>query len=121
MYPDTVESIGTSWWPGAEYVDIVGMDAYPQTEQTFADVFGDFYDTYAKANNLPFALGETGFGLTGGTDDQKKYWLTQVSSAAALERCPNYLGFSWFEYNKAGEGDFRVVMGNTNIAAEVFG
>ena len=120
VYPDTVASIGTSWWPGAEYVDVVGMDAYPQKEQTFADVFGDFYDTYAKPNNLPFALGETGW-FQGGTDEQKKYWLTQVSSAAALQRCPNYLGFAWFEYDKPSEGDFRVVMGSSDIAAQVLG
>lgn len=64
------------------------------------------------------ALGETGW-LNGGTDDQKKYWWGQVSGAAALQRCPNYLGFTWFEYDKAGEGDFRVVTGNMNIAAQV--
>jgi len=116
--PDTITSIGTDWWPGAEYVDIVGMDNYPQQEQTFADAFGEFYDTYSKPNNLPFALGETGW-LNGGTDDQNKYWLGQVSSADALARCPNYLGFSWFEYDKPSEGDFRVVEGSNNIAAGV--
>jgi len=106
------------WWPGAEYVDIVGMDNYPQQEQTFADAFGEFYDTYSKPNNLPFALGETGW-LNGGTDDQKRYWLGQVSSADALARCPNYLGFSWFQYDKPSEGDFRVGEGSSNIAAGV--
>jgi len=116
--PDTITSIGMDWWPGAEYVDIVGMDNYPQQEQTFADAFGEFYDTYSKPNNLPFALGETGW-LNGGTDDQKRYWLGQVSSADALARCPNYLGFSWFQYDKPSEGDFRVVEGSSNIAAGV--
>lgn len=116
--PDTIVSIGDDWWPGDEYVDLVGMDGYPTSEKSFADVFGEFCDTYSTAKNLPFALGETGW-LNGGADEQKKYWLGQVSSAAALERCPNYLGFNWFEYDKPSEGDFRVVGGSSNIAKDV--
>jgi hypothetical protein len=97
------------------------LDVYAQSESiTFADAFGDFYDTYAAPNNLPFVLGETEW-LAGGTDEQKKYWPGQVSSEAALERCRNYLGFSWFEYDKPSEGDFRVVMGSSNLAASVLG
>ena len=68
---------------------------------------------------FPFALGETGW-LNGGSDDQKRYWLEQVSSAEVLQRCPN-LVFSWFEYNKPPEGDFRVGEGSRNVAAVVLG
>ena len=65
------------------------------------------------------SLGETGF-LSGGTPEQKKYWLEQVSSPAARERCPNYIGFSWFEYLK--DGDYRIVAGSGgDIAKEVLG
>ena len=51
------------WWPGKAYVDIVGMDYYPNADSglpTFASAYGSFYDTYASANELPFAIGETG-------------------------------------------------------------
>ena len=64
-------------------------------------------------------LGETGW-QQGGTPDQKKYWLEQVSSPAALARCPNYMGFTWFEYLK--DGDYRIVTGSGgDIAKSVLG
>ena len=43
--PNTIASIGSDWRPGADYVDIVGMNNYPESEQTFSDAFGEFYDT----------------------------------------------------------------------------
>ena len=118
--PDTIASIGDDWWPGAEYVDIVGLDNYGQSGQTFESAFGEFHDTYAEANGLPFTLGETGW-LGGGTDEQKEGWLREISKAEALQRCPRYVGWSWFEYDKPEEGDFRIVEGDKNIAAEVLG
>ncbi|KAI4216027.1 MAG: hypothetical protein LQ351_001523 [Letrouitia transgressa] len=30
------------WWPGADYVDIVGIDIYPDPGATFASTYGDF-------------------------------------------------------------------------------
>ncbi|KAK3172612.1 hypothetical protein OEA41_005936 [Lepraria neglecta] len=117
----TITSIGGSWFPGTEYVDIVGLDVYAKSTSTsFADAFGEFYDTYAAPNNLPFVLGETGW-FDGGSDSEKIYWLGQVSGAQARERCPLYEGFSWFEYDKPSEGDFRVVMGSSDLASQVLG
>lgn len=40
------------WYPGDNYVDIVGIDWYPKNGYTtFADVYGPFYNYYAKGHN----------------------------------------------------------------------
>jgi hypothetical protein len=99
----------TQWWPGKEYVDIVGIDCYPRAgEDTtkiamFDKLYGDFYNTYSKANNLPFAIGETGAG-----NGQKDGWLKTLISTEVKAKYPNYVSMSWFEFDK--EADFRVVM-----------
>jgi hypothetical protein len=91
------------WWPGKAYVDIVGMDYYPNADSglpTFASAYGSFYDTYASANELPFAIGETGTQLsTGGSAStaQKEAWLKAVINPSA--------GFgSYGEYSSAALG-----------------
>ena len=40
------------WYPGDNYVDIVGLDVYVNNGYTtFAAVFGDFYNRYAAGHN----------------------------------------------------------------------
>ena len=46
------------WWPGAEYVDMVGVDNYPPAGTTFAYAYGDFYDGLAARYNKYFCVGE---------------------------------------------------------------
>jgi hypothetical protein len=96
------------WWPGEEYVDLVGIDCYPKSGQNtssnelFDRFYGGFYDAYSKPYDLPFAIGETGAG-----PGQKDQWLkTLVTQEKG--RYPNYVSMSWFEFDK--ETDFRVVM-----------
>lgn len=115
---DTVDTMDAEWFPGSEYVDIVGLDAYGEIlsgeQATFELMMGAFC---AKYPHIPVALGETGW-LQGGTTAQKEYWLGQVSSKETLKVCPQYIGFSWFEYMK--DGDYRIVMGSDgNIAKSV--
>ncbi|KAL9099686.1 MAG: hypothetical protein Q9163_004846 [Psora crenata] len=116
---DTVQSLHDKWYPGDDAVDVVGLDAYGQsTTGTFEEVVGPFCRLYS---HKPLHLGETGW-LGGGTPDQKRWWLGQVSGPQAKTVCPNYLGFSWFEYNKPSEGDFRIVTGDAgNLAKSVLG
>ena len=89
---DTVDTLDAKWFPGSEYVDIVGLDAYGQVingkETTFEAQMSAFCNKYP---NIPVALGETGW-LHGGTAAQKEYWLGQVSSKETLEVCPQYIG-----------------------------
>ena len=89
---DTVDTLDANWFPGGEFVDIVGLDAYGQlyngNETTFEIRMKDFC---AKYPDHPVHLGETGW-LQGGSADQKEYWLGQVTAKETLEICPNYVG-----------------------------
>ena len=91
---DTVDTMDAEWFPGSEYVDIVGLDAYGEIlsgeQATFELMMGAFC---AKYPHIPVALGETGW-LQGGTTAQKEYWLGQVSSKETLKVCPQYIGES---------------------------
>lgn len=95
------------WWPGEEYVDLVGIDCYPRSgddtssNELFDRFYGGFYDAFSKPYGLPFAIGETGAG-TG----QKTQWLQTLVNQKA--KYPNYVSMSWFEFDK--EADFRIVM-----------
>ena len=100
------------WYPTRGKVDMVGIDIYPKSQQSFGEVYGDFCKAFSTAKNLPFVIGETGAG-----PDLKEYWLGEIAKGDS-EACPNYLGFSWFDYNK--EADFRVVDGS-DIAKRVLG
>lgn len=114
----TVDTLDAEWFPGSEYVDIVGLDAYGEIingeQATFETLMGAFC---AKYPEIPVALAETGW-LNGGTTEQKQFWLEQISANETMEVCPQYIGFSWFEYVK--EGDYRIVLGpDGNIAKDV--
>jgi hypothetical protein len=96
------------WWPGPEFIDIVGIDCYPRAGDStegnalFERLYGSFYDTFSKPYDLPFAIGETGAG-----NGQKEGWLKQLVSQDR-SKYPNYVSMSWFEFDK--EADFRIVM-----------
>ena len=107
----TIESGG--WFPTSGKVDLVGIDIYPNSQKTFGQVYGDFCKTFSIGKNIPFAIGETGAG-----PDIKQYWLGQLAEGDK-SACPNYVGFSWFDYNK--EQDFEVVGGGSTIAKQVLG
>ena len=89
---DTVDTLDAEWFPGNEYVDIVGLDAYGQVingeQTTFEKQMGAFCGKYP---DIPVALGETGW-LQGGTKAQKEYWLGQVTAKETLKICPQYIG-----------------------------
>lgn len=97
-----------AWWPGQEYVDLVGIDCYARDGQNmdgsavFEQFYGNFYDTFSKPYNLPFVIGETG-----APPALKEGWLKQLVSQDRT-KYPNYISMSWFEYDK--EADMRIVM-----------
>lgn len=108
--PNQVGSVSDlePWWPGQEFVDLVGIDCYPRNKNDLGDaefdrLYGDFYNTYSKPYNLPFAIGETGAG-----DGMKSEWLKTLVSPDKKTKYPNYVSMSWFEFDK--EADFRIVM-----------
>jgi hypothetical protein len=70
-----------SYFPGAAYVDWIGVDGYDrksQGQQAFADVFGAWYATYSVYGK-PLMIGET----AAHADDQASYLLGIESSLPA--------------------------------------
>jgi hypothetical protein len=103
---DTSSEPVAPWWPGKQYVDIVGMDYYPNADSgipTFASAYGSFYNTYALGNDLPFAIGETGTQLSDGSSAstaQKEQWLQNIldPSGGFGSYSTYYVSCTWFEY-----------------------
>jgi hypothetical protein len=103
---DTSSEPVAPWWPGKQYVDIVGMDYYPNADQGLPDfetAYGNFYNTYAEGYGLPFAIGETGTQLSSGgsaSTAQREQWLhTVVNSRGGFgSSAEYYISCTWFEY-----------------------
>lgn len=117
---DTVENMHPCW-PGAEFVDIVGMDDYPPAETAFASVYGAFCDGFAARYNKHFCIGETG-SFNGGTVEAKEAWVSQLSNVD-LNRFPCYKSITWFEYLKANddgssEYNYRIIQGQLPAPVE---
>ena len=103
------------WYPSSGDIDVIGIDVYSKgATQTFADAYGDFCNGFG---NIPFVIGETG---SDSASADKTNWLQQLTSTEAKTTCPNYLGFSWFEYNKEGV-EYRVATGGNTEAQSVLG
>lgn len=94
------------------------MDYYPNTDQglpNFETAYGNFYNTYAAANNLPFAIGETGTQLSSGesaSTAQREQWLqTVINPSCGLGSYSEYyMSCTWFEYGPpANSINFYVV------------
>ena len=103
------------WYPSSGNIDVIGIDVYSKgATQTFADAYGDFCNGFG---NVPFVIGETG---SDSASADKTNWLQQLTSTEAKTTCPNYLGFSWFEYNKEGM-EFSVARGGNAEAQSVLG
>ena len=101
----------SAYWPGADYVDIVGIDCYPSSASTtIAACYQSFYNDFSAAYNKPFAIGETGAPAS-----FKEAWLKQLVSQSNSVY-PNYIAASWFEYEK--EADFRIVETDAATLAE---
>lgn len=106
---DSVSDLN-GWFPGPDYVDIVGMDVYPGPGATFASTYGDFYNTFAQGNNKHFCIGETG-AARGGSVANKETWVTQLANTE-LTSYPCFKSATWFEFDKRGV-DFRIVEGQS--------
>ncbi|KAL7005879.1 hypothetical protein EMMF5_004615 [Cystobasidiomycetes sp. EMM_F5] len=102
-----------NYWPGKDYVDVVGVDFYPTSDySSLASHVQDIHDTYAKANGLPFHIGETGSTKDFST---KLKWATVVSSQSTCNSLPNLVAVHWFEYDMQRDGgDFRLTADPSN-------
>ncbi|MBW0487119.1 hypothetical protein O181_026834 [Austropuccinia psidii MF-1] len=87
-------------------VHLVGVDFYPKTPEAgapFIETMKNFHDTYAAPERV-FAIGETGLGFPGTTED-KLFWLHQLVSA--MTEMNHALSISWFNYQK--EHDYQLI------------
>ncbi|MBS3694114.1 glycoside hydrolase family 26 protein [Rhodococcus qingshengii] len=108
----------TAWYPGPEYVDVVGIDGYNWGAGAVghnwvspSDLFDpSFEQLRALAPGLPLLVSEVGSGELGGS---KAEWIEEL--VAYLDEEPGVVGFVWFDYDK--ETDWRLDSGEDTGAA----
>ena len=106
------------YYPGDDYVDIVGVDGYNfggSSETSFSDRFGSFYATYqTEWSSKPLVIAELGAAETA---SDKAAWITdaygQIQNTYSAIRA-----VMWFHYNGGSGQDFRV--DSTSAAQSTF-
>ncbi|WEK38333.1 MAG: glycosyl hydrolase [Candidatus Pseudobacter hemicellulosilyticus] len=107
-----------SYYPGDDYVDLVGMDGYnfgtSQTWsnwQSFSAIFGNLYDWINKNHpDKPIFIAEMGCSSTGG---DKIAWINDMF--VQLEKTfPKIRSFVWFNINKETDWRFTETQGSIN-------
>jgi mannan endo-1,4-beta-mannosidase len=82
------------WWPGAKYVDWVGIDGYYYyASSTFATVFGTTLNQVRALTGKPVLLSETGIGQVAGQAEKIPDLIEGVVAARVL-------GFIWFDQDQ---------------------
>lgn len=82
------------WWPGKEYVDWVGIDAYYRhPANTFGSVFGRTIKLIHKFTHKPVVIAET--GAAPGPQEVR-----QIRSLFTGARLHHLIGVVWFDINK---------------------
>ncbi|MDD4970494.1 MAG: glycosyl hydrolase [Paludibacter sp.] len=119
-----VESMWAGWpnmlnfYPGAQYVDWVGVDGYGYNPSSWAtNTFdGVFQSSYNKLLTLgkPMMIGE----IAAGEYKQGRNWKANWETDAFTKLKSNYTefkGYTWFNYNK--EEDWRIESTTTSLNA----
>lgn len=102
------------YWPGADSVDVVGIDYYPSSTGTFVSRMQNFHDTYATGG-IKFAIGETGWGKSADISTRLSY-VDELTSDATKSALPQYVGAAWFNFYKGY--DFRIVTGDDSTTQQ---
>jgi beta-mannanase len=103
-------------YPGAAYVDWVGLDGYNwgtsqpgHSWQTFSEIFGRSYDKLARMTKKPMMISETASAESGG---DKAAWIRQGLLVQVPKRFPRIKAVIWFHRNNEAEAyqqaDWRV-------------
>jgi mannan endo-1,4-beta-mannosidase len=86
----------SSWWPGAQYVDWVGIDGYYYTPaDTFASVFGQTIGQVKALTGIPVLLSETAVGPEAG----QFLKIQDLFSGMVADKT---LGLVWFDEKQHG-------------------
>ena len=112
------------YWPGEDYVDWIGMDAYnwypkdpwggDRPYRDFDNLFKELYDDSVALSDKPIMIAEFGsseFEYEGLT---KADWITDTFTKIKTEY-PRIKMFTWFQINK--ERDWRVNSSPESLAA----
>jgi hypothetical protein len=97
------------FWPGPDYVDIVGLTGYGVRESDAGLTFNPTLVQIDQLTDKPVMLTETGAQ----PDSAKTSWMTSFGKWLAGH--PKVLGFIWYQSNKGG--DWRFDDTKTNLAA----
>jgi beta-mannanase len=88
-----------NYWPGADYVDYVGQDYYPDSKANithYTAITAPFYDRFAHKYNKPMLQGETGLHYNGPMHD-KLVWLSSIINSKKT-RFPLLQGVTLFNF-----------------------
>jgi mannan endo-1,4-beta-mannosidase len=84
------------WWPGASYVDWIGIDGYYYNKNdTFQSVFGPTIAAVRELTTNPILLSEVGIGQVSGQ-------VAKIPGLFAGIRRDHLLGLVWFDVDQHG-------------------
>lgn len=86
-------SWASEWWPGAAYVDWVGIDGYQRPGQTFSSIFAKQLANIRSITRKPVFIAET--GVEPGVDQPG-----QISGLFAAVRQYHLTGLIWFDIDR---------------------
>jgi mannan endo-1,4-beta-mannosidase len=86
-------SWASTWWPGAAYVDWVGIDGYQRPGQTFNSIFAKQLANIRAFTSKPVFIAET--GVEPGTEQS-----AQISGLFAAVTRYHLAGLIWFDINR---------------------
>jgi mannan endo-1,4-beta-mannosidase len=95
MWVPNADTRGTTrpfaaWWPGAQHVDMVGVDGYPGWgNNTFQQVFGQSFAEMRALTGLPIFIAETDLAAETGADGTQT--VTQFVQAALADGASGFL------------------------------
>jgi len=93
--PNTAENAITNYYPGADYVDYVGVDGFNFGDpwQTYSEIFSKTLEQL-KTYNKPIYI----FSMASAEGPQKAEWITDTLSQ--IKANPDIAGWIWFNENK---------------------
>lgn len=108
----------TGYFPGDEWVDYVGLDAYNlgasegESWETFERLFSSSYATITKLSTKPVIITETSSSEIGGS---KAEWIENTFFKTIPQKMPRVQAVVWFDQSK--ERDWRVDSSQTSLDA----
>ena len=86
-------SWASEWWPGAAYVDWIGIDGYQRPGETFRSIFAKQLANIRSFTTKPVFIAETGVAPSA---DQS----SQIAGLFAAVRRYHLIGLIWFDINR---------------------